>query len=182
MRQPKGLAQLTQPWRRYHRVEDVDIDQLKDLGVRLVLLDRDNTCVPRDRATAPESVTAWFDQAREAGLALCLVSNNFHGTHVARSAAELGVEKIDHAMKPAPFALWKACEEMGVPVEQAVLIGDQVFTDVIAGNLAGVRPILVDPQSTEDLWYTQIMRLYEDRAITDPAYWDEASQAHGSEA
>lgn len=161
---------LAQPWRRYHRVEDVDVDELRTQGVRLVLLDRDNTCVPRNRTAPPESVRAWFDRARKAGLALCLVSNNFHGTEVAASAEDLGVEKIDHAMKPAPFALWAACDKMGVPREQAVLIGDQVFTDVAAANLAGVRPILVDPQSDEDLWYTQVFRLFEEGAMPDPSY------------
>ena len=53
---------------------------------------------------------------------------------------------------------------MGVEAREAVLIGDQVFTDVMAGNLAGVRTILVEPQSTSDLWYTHIFRVFE-RAI-----------------
>ena len=50
---------------------------------------------------------------------------------------------------------------VGAKPAEAVLIGDQVFTDVVAGNLAGVRTILVDPQSTTDLWYTHIFRVFE---------------------
>ena len=72
-----------------------------------------------------------------------MVSNNFHSTQVAQSARELGVQKVDHAMKPAPFAIWAALKRLGIPREAAVLVGDQVFTDVMAGNLAGVRTILV---------------------------------------
>ena len=49
-----------------------------------------------------------------------------------------------------------------MPAEQTVLIGDQVFTDVVAANLAGVRTILVRPQSRSDLWYTQLFRLVEE--------------------
>ena len=71
---------------------------------------------------------------------------------------------VHHAMKPAPFAVRRALSLVGVAPEQAVLVGDQVFTDVMAGNLAGVRTILVDPQSTRDLWYTHIFRVFE-RAI-----------------
>ena len=67
-------------------------------------------------------------------------------------------------MKPAPFAVRRALSLVGVEAREAVLIGDQVFTDVMAGNLAGVRTILVEPQSTSDLWYTQIFRVFE-RAI-----------------
>ena len=165
----KGLA-LFRPKERYRSVADVPIDRLRAEGVRLVLLDRDNTCVPGDAEHAPAEVVAWFERAREAGLALCLVSNNFHSSRVAASAAELGVKKIDHAMKPAPFALWAACRAAGVPAEQAVLVGDQVFTDVASANLAGVRPILVDAQSPTELWYTRVFRLFEKAASGDPAY------------
>ena len=71
---------------------------------------------------------------------------------------------VHHAMKPAPFAVRRALGLMGARAGEAVLIGDQVFTDVMAGNLAGVRTILVEPQSTSDLWYTHIFRVFE-RAI-----------------
>ena len=68
-------------------------------------------------------------------------------------------------MKPAPVAVWLALAQNGVPPEQTVLIGDQVFTDVVAANLAGVRTILVRPQSRVDLWYTQILRLVEEPVL-----------------
>lgn len=149
------------PSRRLRSVTDVNIDMLVASGVRCVLLDRDNTCVPRDTKTPPAEVLEWLDRARAAGLATCIVSNNFHTDEVEASARELGCACVHHAMKPAPFAVRRALRLMGCRSERAVLIGDQVFTDVIAGNLAGVRTILVDPQSTTDLWYTQIFRIFE---------------------
>ena len=54
---------------------------------------------------------------------------------------------------------------MGVPHEQAVMIGDQLYTDVWAGNFAGVDSILVKPQTHVDLWYTQIFRIFERHAL-----------------
>ena len=143
----------------------VDVQGLVDEGVRLVLLDRDNTCVPRDAQAAPDEVVAWLDAARAAGLSLCLVSNNFHSSQVGRTARELGVEVVDHAMKPAPFALRRAMRLMGASPRQTVMIGDQVFTDVAAGNLAGVRTVLVRPQSRKDLWYTHVFRVFERLAL-----------------
>ena len=77
------------------------------------------------------------------------------------TADELGCEVVDHAMKPAPFALRRAMEMHGATPDKTVMIGDQVFTDVAAGNLAGVRTVLVRPQSRRDLWYTQIFRVFE---------------------
>lgn len=155
---------LVRPWRRERAITDVDVDELAATGVRCVLFDRDNTVVPRDTGVAPESVMDWICRVREAGIALCMVSNNFHSQQVEASAAELGCAVVHHAMKPAPFAVRRALALVGVDASEAVLIGDQVFTDVMAGNLAGVRTILVEPQSTSDLWYTHIFRVFE-RAI-----------------
>ena len=143
----------------------VSIDWLVGEGVSLVLLDRDNTCVPRDTRRVPAEVTAWLAEARSAGLTLCLVSNNFHSGQVRATADELGCEVVDHAMKPAPFALERAMRLEGEGREATVMVGDQVFTDVVAANLAGVRAILVRPQSRRDLWYTQIFRIFEHLAL-----------------
>ena len=143
----------------------LDVDELVADGVRLVLLDRDNTCVPRDAAEPPAEVMAWLDRAREAGLKLCLVSNNFHSSQVRGSAEHMGVDVVDHAMKPLPFALVRAMRLMGSMPGETVMIGDQVFTDVVAGNLAGVRSVLVRPQSRKDLWYTHVFRVFERLAL-----------------
>ena len=143
----------------------VDIDELVHAGIRCILLDRDNTCVPKDSKYLPSDIVAWVQRAKQAGLQICLVSNNFFAAQVAQTAHELAVPKIDHALKPAPFALWTALKRMGVSRHQAVLIGDQVFTDVVAGNLAGISTILVRPQSSTDLFYTKPLRMAEHRIL-----------------
>ena len=142
-------------------IDLVEVDWLIDQGVRCVLMDRDNTCVPRDTMVAPPQVQAWIDRVHAAGIPTCIVSNNFHTRQVERSAAELDSEVVHHAMKPAPFAVKHALRKMHVTADEAILIGDQLYTDIAAGNLAGVRTILVRPQSTTDLWYTHIFRIGE---------------------
>ena len=145
-------------------IDMLEVEWLKSQGIRCVLMDRDNTCVPRDSKVAPPKVQDWVDRVHAAGIPTCVVSNNFHTKQVERSARELESECIHHAMKPAPFAVRAALKRMGVSPNEAVLIGDQVYTDIIAGNLAGVRTVLVRPQCNTDLWYTHIMRIGE-RAI-----------------
>ncbi|MCH3968537.1 MAG: YqeG family HAD IIIA-type phosphatase [Atopobiaceae bacterium] len=157
---------LVEASRYVSSVDLIDLDALAAKGVRALLLDRDNTCIPRDTHVAPPEVRAWLAHARGLGMACCLLSNNFHGEAVAADACDLGCQVVDHAMKPAPFAVWVALAKVGVPAEQAVLIGDQVFTDVLAGNLAGLATILVRPQSTCDLWYTQAFRVGERLALS----------------
>ena len=147
------------------RIELIDLGALWQEGVRFLLIDRDNTCMARSTMRVEPPVAAWFAKAHEIGFATCLVSNNFHGDQVAASARELGVDKVDHAMKPAPFALWRAMRLMGVAPEECVMVGDQVFTDLGAGNLAGCATILVRPQSRVDLFYTQLFRVFENLAL-----------------
>lgn len=146
-------------------VELIDPASLVEAGIALVLIDRDNTCVPRDTKKPPASVLSWLDSVRAVGIKVCLVSNNFHSDQVSASAAELGCDAVDHAMKPAPFALERAMRLMGEGPDRTVMIGDQVFTDVVAGNLAGTRTILVRPQCRRDLWYTYIFRMFEHLAL-----------------
>ena len=152
---------LVGAWRYVARVDLIVPSELTAAGVRCVLLDRDNTCVPRDSKVAPPEVMAWIETLHEARISTCLVSNNFHSKQVEQSAVELKSEVVHHAMKPAPFAVWAALRKMGVDKTEAVLVGDQLYTDMAAGNLAGVRTILVRPQSQVDLWYTHIFRVFE---------------------
>ncbi len=161
------------PYKRISSVDKIDLQCLKDMGVRLILIDRDNTCVSRETGVCPPEICDWFQRAKAMNFEICLVSNNFHSKEVESTAHELGVHKIDHAMKPCPIALSHACRKFGVPKERTVLIGDQYFTDVAAGNLAGVRTILVEPQSYTDLWYTLIFRRFECRLFKDATFEDE---------
>ena len=148
----------------------IDVDELRDQGIRCVLLDRDNTLVPRDATCAPPEVAAWLDCLRKSGIAVCMVSNNFHTKEVCDSAEKLNCAVVHHAMKPAPVSVWHAMLLCGVTPEQTLLIGDQLFTDMIAGNLAGVQTVLVRPQSVTDLWYTQLLRKAEHLLLHDVVY------------
>lgn len=150
----------------YEDVEAIPLGELDRRGIRLIILDRDNTCVPWGSDGVSPGVLSWVGRARLRGMLVCLVSNNIFGTSVEASARELGAEIcIHHAFKPAPFALWHALSLAGAAPGETVLIGDQVFTDVLAGNLAGLHTILVRPQTRHDLWYTRVLRRLERRVL-----------------
>lgn len=153
------------PKRYVRSVDRIDLEALWAAGKRSILLDRDNTLVPRDTNVPPAEVVAWLDHARELGFELCMVSNNWHRDQVRASAGALKMDFISHAMKPAPFAIDAGLRRLGAARESAVLIGDQLYTDVWGGNLAGVDTILVKPQTEVDLWYTRIFRIFERRAL-----------------
>lgn len=66
------------PKRYVSSVDRIDLDTLWADGKRAILLDRDNTLVPRDTEQVPAAVSAWLDAARAKGFKLCMVSNNWH--------------------------------------------------------------------------------------------------------
>ena len=121
------------PKRYVASVDRIDLDTLWADGKRAILLDRDNTLVPRDTEQVPAAVSAWLDAARAKGFKLCMVSNNWHRDQVMSSARELGLEAISHAMKPAPFALKAGADFLCVGMYDFQLVENvNLFNDIFA--------------------------------------------------
>ena len=161
------------------RIELIDLDELYSQGIRCILFDRDNTVVPRNAHEAPASVHAWLERARTMGFACAMVSNNWFRSHVQRSARELKVQGIHSALKPLPFNIRKACKAAGVTPHNTVLIGDQLFTDILGGNLAGVSTIMVRPQCDTDIVPMRYLRRFEN-FLTRNAVFEGEETEHGN--
>lgn len=159
-----GRRGLLLPDRYVVGLTAVDPRALWGRGKRALLLDRDNTVVPRDTGRVPPDVESWLAEARAVGFSLCLVTNNW-ASNVRPDAERVGALLVPRAAKPLPFAVLRACRLLGVRRDQAVLFGDQVFTDVLAGRLAGVETVLVKPQAKADLAHTLLLRRLEARVL-----------------
>lgn len=151
-------------------VTAIDLDAAWAKGKRALLLDRDNTIVPRDTGVAPAPVTAWIERAHELGFKLCFVSNNW-AKNVRPDAERFGTELVTRAAKPLPFALWHALRKLGVKRSQALMVGDQVFTDMLGGKLSGIDTVLVAPQSAVELDHSLALRGLEARVLGELVPW-----------
>ena len=114
-------------------------------GIRLLLADLDNTLVPYGVPLPDEKLKGWRDELAAHGVPLFILSNNRHESRPRTFAQALDVPYIGHAGKPKTASFVKAMEQMGVAPEQTAIVGDQIFTDVLGGNRAGVATILVRP-------------------------------------
>lgn len=114
-------------------------------GIRLLLADLDNTLVPYGVPLPDDRLLAWRDDLASHGVTLFILSNNRHEDRPRTFAQGLGVPYIGHAGKPKIPSFYQAMAQTGVTREQTAIIGDQVFTDVLGGNRAGVSTILVKP-------------------------------------
>ena len=139
---------------------DIDLDALRAQGVDTLLMDLDNTLLPRDSSLMPDDIVAWAAQLPSRGFRVCLVSNNWHA-RVHQVAEDLGFQLVAKAVKPLPFAFWRALKLMGVSRKQCAIVGDQMFTDVLGGKLLGIKTIMVLPLSESDLPHTLLLRRVE---------------------
>lgn len=114
-------------------------------GFTLLLADLDNTLAPYGVPLPDERLKAWRDDLAAHGVTLFILSNNRHESRPRIFSHALEVPYIGHAGKPKTPSFYKAMEQQGASKEQTAIVGDQIFTDVLGGNRAGVATILVEP-------------------------------------
>ncbi|GKV66754.1 MULTISPECIES: YqeG family HAD IIIA-type phosphatase [unclassified Sporosarcina] len=139
-------------------------EQLVENGIKGIITDLDNTLVEWDRAEATEDIMAWFDEMHKAGLQITVVSNN-HIERVSHFCDPLGIPYICEARKPLKKSFRQAIGTLGLPKEQIVMIGDQLLTDVLGANRAGLSVILVVPVASSDAPITKFNRAIERRIM-----------------
>lgn len=142
----------------------IDLDDLRARGIDALLLDLDNTILPRDTNEVPSALRDWVASLADRGFSVCLISNNWHEP-VRRVAAELGLDLVPKAVKPLPFAFWAALRKIDAHVRECAVVGDQLFTDVLGGKLIGATTIMVLPLSSTDLPHTLLLRRLEARIM-----------------
>lgn len=122
----------------------VDPERLRARGIRAIVLDLDNTLVPYGGRAVPGEIRGWVEQVRAAGFPLVLVTNN-RRQRARELAASLAVPIAPGWAKPTTSMLRRALAMVGMAPDQTALVGDQLLTDILGGNLLGLFTILVLP-------------------------------------
>lgn len=119
-------------------------DIIQQYRLKGLVLDVDETLVSIKATEASVELRQWVEQTRQV-TALWLVSNNLSDTRIGGIARSLNLPYILGAVKPSRRKLRQAVTAMNLPVEQVAMVGDRLFTDVLAGNRLGMFTILVEP-------------------------------------
>ena len=143
---------------------DIKPEALNKRGVKGIITDLDNTLVEWDRPVPTPELIQWFENMRTHGILVTVVSNN-NEKRVGTFCEPLHTPFIHRAKKPLIGAFKKAAKQMGVKLEETVVIGDQLMTDVFGGNRGGFHTILVTPVSQSDGINTKINRFLERRIM-----------------
>ncbi|MBP3228314.1 MAG: YqeG family HAD IIIA-type phosphatase [Bacteroidaceae bacterium] len=119
----------------------IDYARLHDMGIRGLIFDIDNTLVPHG-GDATAEVEALFRRLHAQGFRTLLLSNNSEA-RIRHFNRHIGTRYIHNARKPSPAAYIKAVETLGLDKSEVVVIGDQLFTDVLGAGRSGLKSILV---------------------------------------
>ncbi|MBO1437605.1 YqeG family HAD IIIA-type phosphatase [Meiothermus sp. CFH 77666] len=158
---------MLKPKARLKSVTDITPEWLGVRGLKAVLLDLDNTLVPyKTYGEAPQALLEWLQTLNEAGIQVMLVSNGSRG-RVRYWCEKLGVPGFGPAGKPW-FGFRKALKRLALSPREVAVVGDQLFTDVLGGNLIGAYTVLVPPLSKKEMGYTRLVRKLERWVLQNP--------------
>lgn len=138
----------------------VEIEPLWRRGLRGIIVDLDNTCCAYHQPELAPGVLDWIAAARDRGFAVVMLSNNFT-ERVAAVGAQLNIPTVANALKPLPFGFLRALRLLGTSRETTVVIGDQLFTDVLGAKTLGLHAVLTHPIVARDFPLTRVLRLLE---------------------
>lgn len=134
------------------KLTDITPQLLRARGIKLLMLDFDNTIVPYTTTVPTAEMEAWLkDMNSLEDIQLCIVSNS-HNDRVPKFCRERNMAVITHAKKPFPKGIHECLAKYGIPASQAALVGDQIFTDTLGANNAGVKSILVKAIHNHNFW------------------------------
>jgi len=156
------MIRVLRPALTVNSLQEINLKDWYQRGIRGVLIDLDNTISPWRKNNITSEAFDFFERASELKIPVILFTN------AAKARADLAAEMVKVpcyplARKPFPWKYKRVIIEMGLQPHQILTIGDQIFTDTLGGNLAGCITILIPPLEEREHWGTKILRFWERR-------------------
>ena len=142
-------------------VTDITPGLLREIGCDAILLDVDNTLAPPTEKTPYEGAQKWIDEIKSNGFHVVICSNNFR-KRILPFSKSVGLDCVAMSFKPFPFGFNRAKKKLHEKPKAVVVVGDQIYTDVLGANLAGMQSILLEPRSEEKgftIWLRRKMEI-----------------------
>lgn len=130
---------------------DVTPSYLHGKNIRLLMLDFDNTIVPYTTNIPTAKMQVWLETMMESDVSVCVVSNS-KNDRVRKFCEQYSLGCITHARKPFSDGIRRCINEYELQPEECALVGDQIFTDVLGANCAGVHSVLVKAIHNHNFW------------------------------
>lgn len=150
---------LYKPMMYKKNIFDINYDKLKKDGVKCLVFDLDNTLGLIHEETCPKEAKKLLKKLKK-DFTIYISSNNTR-KRILPYIEDLEIEGESFSLKPLPKGLIRIRRRCGFKKSEMAMIGDQMVTDILSGNLYGVKTILVDPLGVKDLKITGLNRKIE---------------------
>ncbi len=156
------------------RIWQIDTQVLRDLGVKALIVDVDNTLSSHGSPLPEKEVVPWLAHMSELKVPVVILSNNTKA-RVEPFANKLGLPFVHFAAKPMRGGFLRAQSQLSHPAGEIAVVGDQIFTDIVGGNKMGMKTVLVLPIKQDTNLWVRFKRGFEKRYI-DRYYRDKAKR------
>ena len=143
-----------------NKITDLSPEFIKSHGVTSLLMDIDDTLTYHKDPQIPQKVLEFINLMKINNIKIILISNNSKD-RAYKFAKKLNLPYISRAFKPAPFGINLAFKKLNISKNEAIIIGDQIFTDILGANLLDIKSILVDPFEKNQTAFLKLKRLFE---------------------
>lgn len=150
--------------RMFNSFEEITPELIIEYGFKGILVDLDDTLVEHNYPVPTVEVKAWLESMKKNRIPVCIISNN-QKKRMMSFVQDLDVGYFYNAFKPRTHVINSAVGVMNIKRENAVLIGDQLFTDIKAANKAGIQAFLVKPIGQNSTLFIKLKRILERKII-----------------
>ena len=120
-------------------------------GITFLMMDFDNTIVPYTTDVPTQAMRDWLERMKASPVRLCVVSNS-KKQRVVRFCRAYGLACVTHAKKPFQKGIQECLRRFSLNPSEAALVGDQIYTDVLGANCAGLTSILISAIDNHTIW------------------------------
>ncbi|MCR5266011.1 MAG: YqeG family HAD IIIA-type phosphatase [Cyanobacteria bacterium RUI128] len=123
-------------------IYDIDLDELKSKGVKLIMFDLDSTLmVSKSGKYLPETVE-WLNRVKQ-DFKIVVVSNNNRGKYIDGVREISDFDVLGSCAKPGTKIIGKYITSCGLSKDDCAMVGDRPLTDILCGKRLGCMTILV---------------------------------------
>ena len=151
-------------------LEELDIEALKNRGIKAIICDIDNTLETAKTSVPCEKTLQWIKKVTDYGMKFYVLSNN-NERRVNLFCRDMDVLYSHHAAKPLKFGFKRALRDMNLAPNDVCMIGDQVFADIWGANRMKIYSVLVEKITENESAFARFKRFFERKVLK--RYWNE---------